>query len=271
MNGRSIIRFVTGCGLLLNLLAGVAEANTHQHAVDAAAAAPVPILVYHRFGPTAADRMTTPTETFKAQLNYLRVNGYTVIPLRQVVDYLRGEAPAPPARAVVLTVDDGHRSVYTDLFPLARKHRLPVTLFIYPSAISNAAYALTWEQLRELRDSGLFDIQSHTYWHPDFRKEKQRLSAAGYEALVTQQLVQSRRKLADELGGAVDLLAWPFGIHDPWLMEKARAAGYVAAFTIEPRPATAGAELMALPRFLLTDTTRVPGLAAILTRKKGGK
>jgi len=31
----------------------------------------------------------------------------------------------------------------------------------------------------------------------------------------------------------VDLLAWPFGIFDPWLMAKAAEAGYTAAFTIE--------------------------------------
>jgi Polysaccharide deacetylase len=50
-----------------------------------------------------------------------------------------------------------------------------VTLFVYPSAVSNAAYALTWEQLRELQATGLVDIQSHTYWHPNFREEKRRL------------------------------------------------------------------------------------------------
>jgi peptidoglycan/xylan/chitin deacetylase (PgdA/CDA1 family) len=44
---------------------------------------------------------------------------------------------------VAITVDDGHLSVYTELYPLILKHRPPVTLFIYPSAISNASYALT--------------------------------------------------------------------------------------------------------------------------------
>lgn len=270
MGGRSIIRVVTGCVLFLAILTGVGKTEDLRQPGDGEAT-PVPILVYHRFGPTATDRMTTPTEVFKSHLHYLSDHGYTVIPLRQLVDHLVRQGPPPPARAVVITVDDGHRSVYTDLFPLARKHRLPVALFIYPSAISNAAYALTWEQLREMRDSGLFDIQSHTYWHPDFRKEKRRLSAAGYEALVTMQLTQSRRKLINELGGEVDLLAWPFGIHDPWLMQKARETGYLAAFTIEPRAVTTGENLMALPRFLLTDATGVRGVAAILERARRGR
>jgi peptidoglycan/xylan/chitin deacetylase (PgdA/CDA1 family) len=253
---------LVGLSVAMALPGGLGRGLAVDDAVDPATA--VPILVYHRFAETAADRMTTPTAVFEAQLQYLIDHSYTVIPLRQLVDYLRGQGPAPPPRAVVITADDGHRSVYTELLPRARKHRLPVTLFIYPSAISNASYALTWVQLRELRDSGLFDIQSHTYWHPNFRTERQRLTAADYAELVAMQLGKSREKLRQEVGGAIDLLAWPFGLHDPWLREQARKAGYLAAFTIEPRPATTADAPLALPRFLLTDATGVKGLARLL-------
>jgi Polysaccharide deacetylase len=73
-----------------------------------------------------------------------------------------------------LTADDGHRSAYAHMFSLVHLYRIPVTLFVYPSAISNADYALTWEQLLELKETGLFDIQSHSYWHPNFKEEKRR-------------------------------------------------------------------------------------------------
>ena len=57
----------------------------------------VPILLYHRFGPTVADGMTIKTSVFEEHLKYLRDNGYTVIPLRQLVDWYlkKGPAPAP--------------------------------------------------------------------------------------------------------------------------------------------------------------------------------
>src|SRR5512135_1266930 len=109
-----------------------------------------PILVYHRFGPTVADRMTVRTSVFEAQLQHLEQHGYTVIPLRRLVAHLRGDEPSLPPRSVVITVDDEHRSVYTEALPLLRRHRVPVTLFVYPSAVSHADYALTWEQLREI-------------------------------------------------------------------------------------------------------------------------
>jgi hypothetical protein len=56
---------------------------------------------------------------------------------------------------------------------------IPVSLFIYPSAISNASYELTWKQLKEMHASGLVDIESHTYWHPDLSMEKSHLTS-GY-------------------------------------------------------------------------------------------
>jgi peptidoglycan/xylan/chitin deacetylase (PgdA/CDA1 family) len=223
-----------------------------------------PILVYHRFGPAVRDSMTVRTSTFEWQLRYLKEHDYVVVPLRDVVAYLRGDGPAPPAHAVVLTADDGHETVFSEMAPLIRAYRAPVTLFIYPSAISNASYAMTWRQLETLNSSGLFDIQSHTYWHPNFKTEKKRLDAAGYRAFATTQLCKARTVLRDRLHGEANFLAWPFGIHDDELMALARGCGYDAAFTLEPHAAKKGDRLMALPRFLVTDTTVGPRFAAML-------
>jgi peptidoglycan/xylan/chitin deacetylase (PgdA/CDA1 family) len=216
----------------------------------------VPILVYHRLGPAVVDSMTVRTSVFASQLEYLQTNGYTVIPLQRLVAYIAGEAPAPPVRSVVITADDGHQSVFTDLFPLISRYHIPVTLFIYPSAISNAKYAMTWQQLREMKDSGLVDIQSHTYWHPNFKKEKKRISEDAYEELVHKQLTKSKEVLEQRLGGHVDMLAWPFGIYDDDLINQARQLGYIAGFTIERRHASRSDNLMALPRYLMTDEVK---------------
>jgi len=215
----------------------------------------VPILLYHRFGTEVADSMTVTTSYFESQLKYFKDQGYTVIPLRELVDYLLGKKPSIPSRSLVITADDGHKSVYTDMFPLLKKYHAPATLFLYPSALSNASYAMTWEQLKDMKTTGLLDLQSHTFWHPNFKKEKRKLGAEEYENLVASQLKKAKVKLEKEFNARVDMLAWPFGIYDEGLIRQATAAGYVAAFTMERHDAALSHNLMALPRYLIASTT----------------
>ncbi len=229
-----------------------------------------PILLYHRFGATPADSMTVTTSLFASHLEYLRTNGYTVVPLRRLLDDLNRKVQ-PPAKSVAIVVDDAHISVYTDMLPLVKKYRIPVTLFIYPSAISNASYAMTWGQLKELQKTGLFDMESHTFWHPNFKKERKKSTAAQYEQLVRTQLGKAKTRLEQELGTRVDMLAWPFGIYDDFLMARAREAGYVAAFTIEGNRDRRFDNPMKIPRYLVSNADRGKRFERIVSTQEGGQ
>jgi peptidoglycan/xylan/chitin deacetylase (PgdA/CDA1 family) len=112
---------------------------------------------------------------------------------------------------------------------------------------------MTWDQMRELTKSGLFEVQSHTYWHPNFKRERKKLSQAALDTLVNTQLKKSKARLETELGTKVDMLAWPFGIFDDYLIGKAKDTGYAATFTIERRHATASDSVLKLPRYLLVN------------------
>ncbi len=255
---------------ILLALAGVLGASACALPIPAAAQESagnfrVPILCYHRFGPAVADSMTVTTAVFASNLEYLRDHGYTVIPLAKLVGCIRGTGPCDlPQKSVVITVDDAHRSVFSEMLPLVERYRLPVTLFIYPSAISNASYAMTWEQLRALKQSGLFDLQAHTYWHPNFKIEKRRLAPEQYSAFVQMQLSKSRAVLSKRLGVTPDMIAWPFGIVDDDLCAAAKQNGYIAGFTIERRAAKRDDDPMKLPRFLMTDGARGKAFAGIV-------
>jgi peptidoglycan/xylan/chitin deacetylase (PgdA/CDA1 family) len=262
------MKFRTMLFLLLSvLLCAVSYASTDNAGKTApppSRDAGVPILLYHRFGPTVADGMTITTPVFESHLRYLRDNGYTVIPLRRLVDWYLKKSPPPPPKSVVIVADDGHKSVYSDMLPLVKKYRVPVTLFIYPSAISNAKYAMTWDQLRDLKKTGLFDVQSHTYWHPNFKKDRKKMTPADFEKSVDMQLIKSKARIEKQLGGTVDMLAWPFGIYDDYLLKKAAGAGYIATFTIERRHATARESVGKLPRYLLINADQGKAFAQIL-------
>lgn len=231
----------------------------------------VPVLCYHRFGSSVNDGMTIRTTEFESQLKWLKDNGYTVIPLQNLVRYLRGEGPPPPPKSVVITADDGHKSVFTDMYPLVKKYNIPVTLFIYPSAISNASYAMTWDQLHELQKTGQFDIQGHTFWHPNFKKEKKKLPPAEYQKFVETQLTKSKSILEKKMNTKVDVLAWPFGIYDDELENAAAKAGYLIAFSIDRRCASKSDKMMSQPRYMIVAGPGMKGFAADMSQCVHGR
>lgn len=228
----------------------------------------IPILCYHRFAAQVNDPMTIKTSVFDEQLKWLKNNGYTVISLEDAIQYLRGKIKIIPTKSVVITVDDGHKSVYSEMAPLVKKYGIPVTLFIYPSAISNAPYAMTWKQLRELEETTLFCIESHTYWHPNFQREKKKLSSDEYEKFVDFQLRGSKQKLEEKMGHEVNYLAWAFGIYDKELENKAVRSGYAAALSIDGRHAGLSDPIMALPRYMIVSKYDIKAFGNIVNGMK---
>lgn len=213
----------------------------------------IPILCYHNLNPTKPGSMNMTPQKFESQIKWLKDNGYNIIPLSEAVEYLQGKRSAVPEKSVVITADDGWQSAYDYMYPIVKKYHIPVTLFVYPLTISEGKHAMTWDELKELQKSGLFDVQGHTYWHPNFKHEKKRLSAAAYEKFVKVQLETSKKILEDKLGSKVTLLAWPFGIYDSYLEQAAAKAGYVMAFSIDDRAANRNFRPMAQPRFMIIE------------------
>ena len=228
----------------------------------------IPVLCYHRCGTEVKDSMTIKTQAFASQLEWLIKNGYTVIPLDTAARYIKGEIKSIPAKSIVITADDGHKSVYSDMAPIIKKYKVPVTLFIYPSAISNAKYAMTWDQLRELEATKLFHVESHTYWHPNFKREKKALSTEEYAKSVNTQLYKSKATLEKKMGHDIKYLAWPFGIYDEDLLKKASEAGYSMAFSIDNHNAKAGLDNMAQPRYMIIDAYNLKRFESISSGKE---
>ena len=234
------------------LLAAAAIAWTAA-APAAAGESGAPILLYHRFEASrAGSAMEVTTPVFEQQLNWLADHGYKVARLGAVVEALRDGAPIEP-RTVVITADDGRRSQYTDMYPIILRHGTPVTLFVYTHAISAEPEALTWEQINEMAKSGLIDVQSHTYTHPHFARERARRRPADFAAFVVTELQGSKATIEERLKRPVKYLAWPYGSDAADLERAASAAGYCAAFVVAGRRARAGDDPFAMPRIVVRN------------------
>lgn len=221
--------------------------------VAAARQTEITILCYHNLNPTIPGSMNMKPAKFEAQMTWLKDNGFTFIPLKTAVEYLQGKRDSLPPKSIVVTADDGWQSVYTYMYPVVRKLNIPTTLFIYPETISSGKHAMTWNELHELQQTGLFDIQAHTYSHPNFKHARKELSPTSYEKFVTNEMVNSKRILEEKCHTKITLLAWPFGIYDSYLEQQAQKAGYEMAFTIDAIPANRSFRPEAQPRFMIVD------------------
>ncbi len=233
--------------LVVSISAPLMAARAHLHPLGPAAT----ILCYHIVESPQDPRMEVSRETFHQQIRYLALTGYNVIPLRWAYEYAKGVRESLPKNAVVVTIDDGWRSTYTEVFPEMQKRKFPFTVFIYPKIIGQTAHALTWKQVKEMAAAGV-DIESHSLSHPFLTQRRHAsLGDKEYQAWLDHELVDSKRILERETGRTVSFLAYPYGDYDHHLAAAVAKAGYAAALTCDYGHVGRGSDLLRMKRFVV--------------------
>jgi peptidoglycan/xylan/chitin deacetylase (PgdA/CDA1 family) len=216
---------------------------------DAAVGATV--LCYHIVESPNDPRMEISRDTFRQQMRYLAMTGYNVIPLRTLYEYVTGKRASIPKDAVVITIDDGWRSTYTEVFPEMQKLGFPFTVFIYPRIIGQTSHALTWKQVKEMSDAGV-DIESHSFSHPFLTQRRHAsLDEKQYQAWLDNELAGSRKLIAKEIGRPVDFIAYPYGDYDHHLVAACARAGYAAALTCDYGRVKKASDPLRMKRFVI--------------------
>lgn len=190
----------------------------------------VTVLCYHRFGGPPS-RMNVTAEAFDAQLAWLARHDYRVVRLSDLEAHLEGRRALPP-RAVVLTIDDGYESVHRVALPLLRKHGVTATLFVTTDFVG-ARDGLDAAELRELRASGLVDIQAHGKTHRSLTDRRSGGVTGRAGDWLHTELHEPRHVLARRLPGAqIEHLAYPYGDADRTVVRAAAEAGYTLGLTV---------------------------------------
>lgn len=131
----------------------------------------VPAFIFHGVEP----------ERFEQQMRFLAENRYHTLDADEMAAFLAGTFVPPPA-SVMLTFDDGERSLYRVAFPLLRRYGFKAVVFLVPAAMrdtpapaSSGKEWLSWPEVKELQSSGHVDCQSHTWRHERMFVESQRV------------------------------------------------------------------------------------------------
>jgi peptidoglycan/xylan/chitin deacetylase (PgdA/CDA1 family) len=214
--------------------------------------AKVIVLGYHRFVKKVRHPSTEITaHDFEKQMQTLKDEGITVIPLKQFLAWRLGEEDIPHESAII-TIDDGYDSAYTVAWPILRKLGYPFTLFLYTDYIAGGPKAggasLSWEQVAEMRDAGV-GIQSHTVSHADLRRKRHK--GKDYEKWLWNELNGSKEMLERRLGIRVTALALPYGRYDAHVQEVAVKAGYELVFTVYGEKLSFDTPVNALGRYMI--------------------
>jgi peptidoglycan/xylan/chitin deacetylase (PgdA/CDA1 family) len=209
------------------------------------------VLCYHIVESPQDPRMEISRETFLQQIRYLAMTGYTVVPLRDIYEYATGKKTSLPKNAVAITIDDGWRSTYTEVFPEMKRRHFPFTVFLYPQIIGKTAHAMTWKQVREMADAGV-DIESHSYSHPYLtHRYHPEFDDKQYSQWLVRELRDSKRILERETGRHVSFLAYPYGEYDHLLVPRVASAGYEAGLTCDYGRVTRGSNPLRMKRVVV--------------------
>ncbi|BBL71868.1 poly-beta-1,6-N-acetyl-D-glucosamine N-deacetylase PgaB [Methylogaea oryzae] len=236
------------------------------------------------------DRVAVSRDHFESHFAWLKQQGYRVVSVQDVLDAADGKRSLP-AKAVLLTFDDGYQSFYTKVFPLLKKYNYPATVALIGTWMDRSVkpdmpgdkQILTWEQARELARSGLVEIASHSYGlhqgipaNPQgneqgaavarrYNKETGRYEDdEAYRKRIHDAMEQSADFIFQNVGVRPRVMVWPYGEYNEITLEAAKEAGMPITMGLKDGANTL-ADLRAMKRLLIADDPNREQFAGIVT------
>ncbi len=190
----------------------------------------VPILMYHYIRPAPSIyldrlgyRLTVTPDDFRAQMDWLSVNGNHPVDFNDLRAYFGGLAPLP-SKPLVITFDDGYSDLYTTAYPILKTYHFKAVAYIVTSFVGQSRY-VTGEQIVEMDQNGI-QIASHTIDHANIGGAS--LGSATY------QLATSKAWLQHLIGHSVIDFAYPSGKFSSSAVYALQSTGYDTAVTELP-------------------------------------
>lgn len=188
----------------------------------------IPAFCYHQVEPKATGKFSLTSEKFRQQLEYLKSRNYRSLNSDELLQAL---APTTPevSKAVVITFDDGYKTVYDYAYPLMKEMGFKGIVCIYPAFIGSRL-AMSWQQLAELIKEG-WSIECHSMSHSNLASQYG--SPAQEKDFLHKEIVASRDIIERHLGNKVKFMVWPYGVYTDRTIQLAKDAGMVGAMTVD--------------------------------------
>lgn len=223
--------------LFLTVAVGLSALTAWRAGGGGAAAAMVPldappvemvVLMYHSVmskQSRAGDYIITPA-AFEDDLKYIRSQGFTTVVMEDIIAYVKEGRPLPE-RPIMITFDDGYYNNYLNVYPLLQKYQMKAVISIIgaetdkyserPEEKSESYSHITWDMIREMQESGLVEVQNHSY---NLHKVSQKRKGSGksgsesqeeYQAMLREDLGKLQDRFAQMTEVIPTTYAYPFG------------------------------------------------------------
>ncbi len=208
-----------------------------------------PILMYHSVNPPAGYNMpmlTVSPRTFEKQMRFLREHNYNVITLEALANLIKEKKSIPP-KTLTITLDDGYRDNYIHAFPILKKYQMPAAIFVIINEVGRRqGDRLSWEEIKEMQDSGLITFGSHALGPEPLVNIKS-------DSVVKSQIFDSKKILEAKLARPVNCFSYPEGLLNMRIRRLVQEAGYKVAVSTRPGKQYHGNDIFVLRRLRISE------------------
>lgn len=200
------------------------------------------IVMFHKFGVDTSPSTNIRMEQLHAFVKYIKQEGFTVLPLTQVVEYMQDNTPLPE-KTVVITIDDAHKSLYTHAYPVFKEAKFPFTVFLSSREVGLGNF-LSWDNITEMAQHGV-DFQAHTHTHPHM----QTLSADE----VVKEITTNVDLITKHTGIKPTIFAYPYGEASTDVIHQVKTLGFKAGFSQHSGVFNKTSNMFYAPRFSINE------------------
>lgn len=214
----------------------------------------LPVVMYHHIteNPKKAGKYVVTITELEKDFKYIKEKGYETVLIDDLIKFTNGEIELPE-KIVMVTFDDGFKSVLKLALPLMEKYS--VKAIVAPVGTVTEEYTsngntdinysyMTWEELRSLNSNPLVEVQSHTYnMHLLSKDNKSRNGMAKlktetedeYRKIITEDLTKMQNELYKKSGITSTAIAYPYGLYSKSTLDIIKSLGFKSNFLCEER------------------------------------
>lgn len=207
----------------------------------------VPIIMYHQVKNNSFGKDVISPYEFESDLIYLSEHDYHTIVMADLIDYVYNDVELPE-NPIILSFDDGYLSTYKNVFPLLKKYNTKIVLSIVGKSTDdfsrvhddNVNYAhMTWNEVNEMAESGLVEIQNHTYNLHKVKNgrygcgQKYNESLESYEKIITEDVKTFQTQIELMTKVVPNTFTYPYGKYNDNTENILKSLGYKATLSCQ--------------------------------------